>query len=286
MWILRLGFDCQHALRQDFWTRYLGARSHGVVCIQFWIRKGYTHRRAFTRSQVLTRLQRPFANYYGPTFILYELSSPFLNIHWFCDKLNLTGSKLQWYNGMILLGTFFCCRLVWGTYQSAMVYYDVWQILHMDMAAVLHQGQSVKSKAGASIFDTRNGQLCVGDAGCVAAQAEVMKFATADSYVPWWIIAVYLVSNLTLNALNWYWFGKMIETVRKRFEGKPHDGSASKETPRERRKSIVEHAADTLDQEVASGPKTPSTEKTEAMAMAMSSGVDGTTEANKRRKDL
>lgn len=24
---------------------------------------------------------RPFSNYYGPTFILYELSSPFLNIH-------------------------------------------------------------------------------------------------------------------------------------------------------------------------------------------------------------
>ena len=49
--------------------------------------------------------QRPFVNYYAPTFILYELSSPFLNIHWFCDKLNMTGSKIQLYNGFInLLG--------------------------------------------------------------------------------------------------------------------------------------------------------------------------------------
>ncbi|PQE26753.1 DUF887 domain-containing protein [Rutstroemia sp. NJR-2017a BVV2] len=27
--------------------------------------------------------QRPFANYYGLNFVLYELSTPFLNIHWF-----------------------------------------------------------------------------------------------------------------------------------------------------------------------------------------------------------
>ena len=51
-------------------------------------------------------------NYYGCVFLLYELSTPFLNIHWFCDKLNLTGSKIQLYNGFLLLGTFFLCRLV------------------------------------------------------------------------------------------------------------------------------------------------------------------------------
>ena len=31
-------------------------------------------------------------NYYGPVFILYELSSPFLNFHWFFDKLGMTGA--------------------------------------------------------------------------------------------------------------------------------------------------------------------------------------------------
>lgn len=196
----------------------------------------------------------------------------------------MTGSSLQWYNGMVLLAMFFSCRLVWGTYQSASVYYDVWQILHMDTASMFREGQSLGNNIGKNIFDTRNGQLCLGDASCVAAQSEVMKFTTVDSHVPWWIIAVYLVSNVTLNALNWYWFGKMIETVRKRFEGKPHDEfkHERKESASERRKSIVEHAADTLDEEVASGPKTPAVEKTQAMAM--SSGVEGGSEVNRRRK--
>lgn len=29
----------------------------------------------------------PFINYYGATFILFEVSTPFLNVHWFVDKV-------------------------------------------------------------------------------------------------------------------------------------------------------------------------------------------------------
>ncbi|KAJ8114514.1 hypothetical protein OPT61_g3625 [Boeremia exigua] len=72
---------------------------------------------------------KPFGNYYGLSFILYELSTPFLNIHWFCDKLGYTGSKLQLYNGIALLFTFFACRVVWGTYQSTMIYSDIYKAL-------------------------------------------------------------------------------------------------------------------------------------------------------------
>ncbi|KAK0516302.1 hypothetical protein JMJ35_000905 [Cladonia borealis] len=61
---------------------------------------------------------RPFCNYYGLSFILYELSTPFLNIHWFLDKTHLTGSTAQFLNGIILITTFAGSRLVWGTYQS------------------------------------------------------------------------------------------------------------------------------------------------------------------------
>jgi hypothetical protein len=39
-------------------------------------------------------VNHPFANYYGLNFILYEISTPFLNIHWFFDKLNMTGSRV------------------------------------------------------------------------------------------------------------------------------------------------------------------------------------------------
>ncbi|KAK5088742.1 hypothetical protein LTR05_002963 [Lithohypha guttulata] len=235
-------------------------------------------------------LVRPFCNYYGPVFILYELSSPFLNVHWFCDKLNMTGSKLQWYNGMVLLFTFFSCRLVWGTYQSIRVYYDVWQILKIDTTAAFRQGHDLSSTTGKSIFNTRDGQLCMGDSQCVRAQSEVMKFVNLATSVPYWLIAVYLVSNVTLNALNWYWFGKMIETVMKRFEGKPHDEYKNErdmvEKEKERRKSVVEHAADTLDREVLTGPVTPGVEKIERLAMSSGSNIDGATEVNRRRRDL
>lgn len=43
-----------------------------------------------------------------------------------------------------------------------------------------------------------------------------MRFATGDK-VPVWLAVVYLGSNIVLNTLNFYWFGKMIETVRSRF---------------------------------------------------------------------
>lgn len=48
--------------------------------------------------------------------------------------------------------------------------------------------------------------------------ADVMRFAR-EGEVPRWLAIVYLGSNIVLNTLNFYWFGKMIETIRKRFQG-------------------------------------------------------------------
>ena len=45
---------------------------------------------------------------------------------------------------------------------------------------------------------------------------EVMRFA-GNYVVPGWLAGVYLGSNIVLNTLNFYWFGKMIETIKKRF---------------------------------------------------------------------
>jgi hypothetical protein len=132
-------------------------------------------------------------NFYSTTFILYELSSPFLNFHWFFDKLNMTGSRAQLINGLLLLATFFCCRLVWGTYQSVRVYQDIW--------AALHHQPSPSSPLRAS-------------------DPEIMHFATVE-HVPVYLALLYLGSNLVLNTLNFYWFRKMIDTVRKRFQPSP-----------------------------------------------------------------
>ncbi|PNY29295.1 TLC domain-containing protein [Tolypocladium capitatum] len=130
---------------------------------------------------------RPFVNYYGCIFILWELSTPFLNVHWFMDKVNMTGSRAQLYNGFLLLFSFFSCRLVYGTYQSALAFRDIWAAVNG------HPSHGVHGSA-------------------------VMTFATDKSTVPLWLAAVYLASNLTLNGLNFYWFVMMISAVRKRFE--------------------------------------------------------------------
>ena len=39
----------------------------------------------------------------------------------------------------------------------------------------------------------------------------------APHAVPLWLAAAYLGANVVLNCLNWYWFSKMIATIRKRF---------------------------------------------------------------------
>jgi hypothetical protein len=115
----------------------------------------------------------------------------------------MTGSTIQFVNGIILLFTFFSCRLCWGTYHSFRVFADVYRAY----------------AAGAvTLTDVQTGKLnsttVVGNAGF---KHDVLAFAEGQT-VPLWLAAAYLASNLTLNGLNWFWFGKMIETLRKRFD--------------------------------------------------------------------
>lgn len=147
-------------------------------------------------------LQRPFVNYYASTFILYELSTIPLNFHWFFDKLDMTGSRGQLYNGIALLFTFFGCRLFWGTWQSLRVYKDLWSAFRHTPAAAALADQN-----GAPNHDL------------------IMTFA-GDRPIPLWLPLTYLASNVLLNALNWHWFGKMIATLRKRFEKPAEEKSA------------------------------------------------------------
>jgi hypothetical protein len=142
---------------------------------------------------------RPFVNFYGCTFILYELSTPFVNFHWFFDKLDMTGSKPQLYNGITLLFMFFSCRLVWGTYQSVRVYQDVWQAIHHNPTFTQLNNNTIAMNA-------------------TLGADNIMRFSSDSPFVPLWLAFTYLGSNLVLNTLNFYWFGKMIEAVRKRFQ--------------------------------------------------------------------
>ena len=201
----------------------------------------------------------------------------------------MTGGQLQWYNGITLLATFFCSRLVWGTYQSVRVFQDVWEVLHLSNLPP----RDIHSSAVNSIFVPRDGQLCMGKDSCIAAQSEVFKFTASHATIPMWLALTYLGSNLILHSLNFYWFGRMIETVRKRFEAKEHDEfkhereSEAKGTRHSARKqSIIEELADELDMNEISGPKTPMVEKGDAMAAASKSTAveDDDTGVSKRRR--
>lgn len=137
--------------------------------------------------------KRPFANYYGVAFVLYAMSTPFLNLHWYFDKCNMTGGKAQLVNGIALLATFFGSRLVWGTYQSVMVYRDILAVLQH---SAIDGG--LGSKAG------------------IGGESGVMRFSEGR-VLPMWLAYTYLGSNSLLTVLNFYWFWRMVETVTKRF---------------------------------------------------------------------
>ncbi|KAI5121026.1 hypothetical protein M0805_005971 [Coniferiporia weirii] len=84
---------------------------------------------------------KPFIAFYGPRFLFWELSTPFLNIHWFLDKMGLTGSTAQLVNGLCLLGTFAGTRLVYGSFQSYAFYRTLLSIRdEVPLAVVLLYG--------------------------------------------------------------------------------------------------------------------------------------------------
>lgn len=128
----------------------------------------------------------------------------------------MTGTKPQLYNGIALIATFFSCRLVWGTYQSFLVARDIWTGLHneptvLSLTTPLHDGHN---------------------ATLPTQYSSTMQYVTASTGVPWWLAAIYVGSNMTLNSLNFYWFFKMIDAVRKRFDPKGKD-APPKEEPAE-----------------------------------------------------
>ncbi|KAJ5993009.1 hypothetical protein N7451_008733 [Penicillium sp. IBT 35674x] len=175
---------------------------------------------------------KPFLNYYASTFILYELSTPFLNIHWFLDKVNMTGSKAQWYNGMALLSVFFSCRLIWGTWQSFVVYSDMWTALQQTWNAS-STPLTEPININANVFQLTRNSMCI-DETCARANAEISQFKEYTAAgVPTWLVLTYVLSNLVLNFLNYFWFFKMVETVLKRF--RTPEASGAKAAPGEKK---------------------------------------------------
>jgi len=140
-------------------------------------------------------------NCYGLSFILYELSTPFLNIHWFFDKFGMTGTKAQLYNGIALLVSFAGSRLVWGSYQSYLIYGDVWKAWHTI-------------------------EPYTADCAKFVGQAAGLNTPVGCKTLPTWLAISYVGANTALSVLNVYWFYKMVAAVRKRFPKDDKDTKA------------------------------------------------------------
>ena len=67
-----------------------------------------------------------------------------------------------------------------------------------------------------------------------------MQFA-GEYFVPTWLAVVYLGANIVLNTLNFYWYGKMIETIKKRFTeaGDKKKGAGAGTGPVEKEEGVL-----------------------------------------------
>ncbi|KAJ1991815.1 hypothetical protein GGI25_003176 [Coemansia spiralis] len=67
----------------------------------------------------------PLLQYYGACFMMFEISTLFLNVHNSLEDLNLQDFILYFINGMALVSSFFFARIVYGT----MISINVWREL-------------------------------------------------------------------------------------------------------------------------------------------------------------
>jgi len=109
----------------------------------------------------------------------------------------MTGSRLQLYNGIALLVTFFGCRIVWGTYSSILIYSDIYKALTTSALSPV-----------ASLLD---------DGKCDGNASSLSGPGCEIGDLPMWLVTVYLVGNTALSLLNFFWFNQMVKAVRKRF---------------------------------------------------------------------
>lgn len=105
-----------------------------------------------------------------PAFLLFELSTPFVNINWFASKLpaGSISNAATLVNGLLLLVVFFVVRIVWGLYAVYTCALDMMRVWR-ELGAVLP--------------------------------------------------TLILLLNMLLNALNAYWFYRMVLIARKRAAG-------------------------------------------------------------------
>lgn len=67
-----------------------------------------------------------FIQYYSATFLLFEISTPFLDIRWVGLKYDVLSETFKLVNNIILILIFFFIRICWGWYQVARLGVDLY----------------------------------------------------------------------------------------------------------------------------------------------------------------
>lgn len=75
---------------------------------------------------------RPILLPWIPAFLSFELSTPFVNINWFANRVpsGIFPNWLVTINGLLLLVTFFCVRILWGFYAIYLLSQDLFKVWH------------------------------------------------------------------------------------------------------------------------------------------------------------
>ncbi|KAG7888632.1 hypothetical protein KL925_005273 [Ogataea polymorpha] len=79
----------------------------------------------------LSGIRTQMIHYYSPIFLLFEVSTPFLNLRWVALKFpELVPQWLALANNIVLISTFFGARIFWGWYQIYRLAGDLYAARH------------------------------------------------------------------------------------------------------------------------------------------------------------
>ncbi|CCE93930.1 Tda4p TDEL_0H00710 [Torulaspora delbrueckii] len=107
------------------------------ICMRYYSLYGFEFlAHALSSLYVFTLGLKPFCQSWIGKFLLFEASTPFVNNNWFIAQLSKSSSKSivpEWFNivnGVLLLGTFFSVRILWGFIAISILLCQMWKERH------------------------------------------------------------------------------------------------------------------------------------------------------------
>ncbi|KAG5370370.1 Topoisomerase I damage affected protein 4 [Yarrowia sp. C11] len=118
------------------WTGFLGSLATGyfvwdlIICARYVNLFGVGFLlHAICALFVFVQGFRPYVMGMMGHFLMFEMSTPFVNMNWFVSRLP-KGTFPSWFeaaNGIALMTVFFGCRMIWGNYWSYVTITNMWK---------------------------------------------------------------------------------------------------------------------------------------------------------------